>query len=196
MNYLAHAYLSFNDDEILTGNIISDFVKGKQKLNFSEGIQKGIALHRAIDRYTDEHEATRAAKEFFRPAYRLYSGAFIDIVYDHFLAADEREFPGNSLFDFSQETYRKLDGFNNIFPVTFAAMFPYMKKHNWLFNYRSQSGIERSFEGLVRRSAYLTDSSAAAELLRKNYDALRTAYNDFFPSVKQFAYNLYTELKR
>ena len=31
MNYLAHAYLSFNDPEILVGNMISDFVKGKKK---------------------------------------------------------------------------------------------------------------------------------------------------------------------
>lgn len=30
MNYLAHAFLSFNHQPILTGNMISDFVKGKQ----------------------------------------------------------------------------------------------------------------------------------------------------------------------
>jgi acyl carrier protein phosphodiesterase len=35
MNYLAHAYLSFNEPEILTGNMISDFVKGKKKFEFS-----------------------------------------------------------------------------------------------------------------------------------------------------------------
>jgi acyl carrier protein phosphodiesterase len=33
MNYLAHAYLSFNDPEILVGNMISDFVKGKKKFD-------------------------------------------------------------------------------------------------------------------------------------------------------------------
>ena len=32
MNYLAHAYLSFGDPGILTGNMISDFVKGKRNL--------------------------------------------------------------------------------------------------------------------------------------------------------------------
>ena len=30
MNYLAHAYLSFGDPDVLTGNMISDFVKGKK----------------------------------------------------------------------------------------------------------------------------------------------------------------------
>jgi acyl carrier protein phosphodiesterase len=30
MNYLAHAYLSFGEPDILAGNMISDFVKGKK----------------------------------------------------------------------------------------------------------------------------------------------------------------------
>ena len=46
MNYLAHAYLSFDDAEILTGNIISDFVKGKKKFDYPSRIQAGIKLHR------------------------------------------------------------------------------------------------------------------------------------------------------
>ena len=49
MNYLAHAFLSFDDPELLVGNMISDFVKGKQKFGYPSGIQEGIALHRAIE---------------------------------------------------------------------------------------------------------------------------------------------------
>jgi len=66
MNYLAHAYLSFNEPEILIGNLISDFVKGKKKFSYSPGIQNGIAIHRAIDQFTDDHAATHAAKLFFK----------------------------------------------------------------------------------------------------------------------------------
>ena len=94
MNYLAHAYLSFSIPEIAVGNLISDFVKGKKKLEYPETIQKGISLHRAIDAFTDAHEITRQAKVFFRPDYGLYSGALTDVVYDHFLANDPLEFPG------------------------------------------------------------------------------------------------------
>ena len=68
MNYLAHAYLSFNHPEIVVGNMISDFVKGKKKFDYSEGIQKGITFHRAIDEFTDSHPTTKKAKEFLRPA--------------------------------------------------------------------------------------------------------------------------------
>ena len=103
MNYLAHACLSFNHPEILTGNMISDFVKGKKKFDYSAQIQKGIALHRAIDEFTDAHEETRNAKLFFKPGYGLYAGAFVDIVYDHFLANDENEFANDELASFSKK---------------------------------------------------------------------------------------------
>jgi acyl carrier protein phosphodiesterase len=194
MNYLAHAYLSFGDEEILTGNLISDFVKGKQKFNYPLNIQKGITLHRAIDAFTDDHAATKQAKEFFRPAYRLYSGAFVDVVYDHFLANDKNEFTITSLENFAQVTYAGLDKHQSILPTRFRLMLPNMKKHNWLFNYRTTWGTERSFEGLVHRAKYLDDSLPAVTVFEKNYYALEACYNNFFPSLKSFSQNLYNEL--
>src|SRR5450755_4319295 len=110
MNYLAHAFLSFNKTDILAGNIISDFVKGKAKFDYPHGIQKGIHLHRLIDTFTDDHSATAMAKSFFRPQYRLYSGAFTDVVYDHFLARDTKQFEEyGGLEMFSQNIYQLLE---------------------------------------------------------------------------------------
>ncbi len=86
MNYLAHAYLSFGISDIATGNLISDFVKGKKKLDYPETIQHGITLHRAIDTFTDGHPITQEAKLFFRHHFGLYSGPITDIVYDPFYA--------------------------------------------------------------------------------------------------------------
>jgi acyl carrier protein phosphodiesterase len=93
MNYLAHAYLSFEITDITVGNMISDFVKGKQKFDYPFAIQQGITLHRAIDSFTDSHAVTREAKSFFRDPYRLYAGPLVDVAYDHFLANDPLRFP-------------------------------------------------------------------------------------------------------
>ena len=188
MNYLAHAYLSFEDKDILAGNMISDFVKGRKKFDLPPGIQQGITLHRAIDEYTDQHPVNKRAKDVFRPVYRLYSGAFVDIVYDHFLALDQAEFNEARLLSFSQDTYKLLEMNQKWFPAPFAGMFPHMKQHNWLYHYRDPLGIERSFEGLARRSRYLTDSRTAFELLEKHYQVLETCYQEFFPQLKSFAH--------
>jgi acyl carrier protein phosphodiesterase len=188
MNYLAHARLSFNIPEILVGNLISDFVKGRKKFTYSTGIQKGIALHRAIDGFTDDHPSTKAARLFFKPTYRLYSGAFIDIVYDHFLANDTTEFvfPGD-LTNFSRKVYETLNEFLPQLPDDFRYLFSFMKQQDWLSNYRHRWGIERSFRGLVNRAAYLSESATAFSIFNEHYEELKKCYNEFFPEQKQFA---------
>jgi acyl carrier protein phosphodiesterase len=195
MNYLAHAYLSFNEPEILAGNIISDFVKGKKKFDYPPGVQKGIELHRAIDEFTDNHPATKKAKDYFRSDYRLYSGAFVDIVYDHFLANDKNEFANETALKFfTSKTYSLLQNNSNIFPEHFNSIFNYMKNDDWLYNYRFVPGIEKSFAGLVRRAAYLTDSLTAGRIFVLHYYSLEACYLDFFSSLKKFADNRFREL--
>jgi len=188
MNYLAHAWLSFNYSQILVGNMISDFVKGKKRFDFSEGIQKGIMLHRSIDMFTDTHDATRQAKQFFKPVVGLYAGAFIDVVYDHFLAKDKNEFTDESLLQFSLFVYATLDDYQIVLPETFLFMLPYMKRDNWLYNYRTLYGAEKSFGGLLRRAKYLENNAEVFECLKRNYNALQHCYNSFFPDVKSFAF--------
>ena len=157
MNYIAHAYLSFEQPEILVGNMISDFVKGKTKFNFPPGIQNGIMFHRAIDEFTDTHPVTKEAAAFFQPAYRLYSGAFVDVVYDHFLALDINAFKATGdLQNFTTMVYETLEEKISLLPPNFQKIFPYMKQHNWLYNYRYREGIEKSFVELLR-SATLTN---------------------------------------
>jgi acyl carrier protein phosphodiesterase len=188
MNYLAHAYLSFNMPDILTGNMISDFIKGKKQFDQTAAIQKGIRLHRAIDNYTDTHEATQQLKNIFRPQYRLYSGAFADVVYDHFLAIDHNEFASaDRLKEFTSSVYQILNNRIEQLPPHFQTIFPYMKEHDWLYNYQYRWGIEKSFEGLVRRATYLTESKIAFGLFNLYYDDMKICYDAFFPSLKKFA---------
>lgn len=195
MNYLAHAYLSFKHPEILVGNMISDYIKGKRQFEYPLPIQKGIKLHRAIDQFTDTHPATQQLKSFFRPQYRLYSGAFADVAYDHFLANDKLEFSSeNELNQFANDTYQILEKKTNFFPAQFQKMFPYMKEYNWLYNYRYKWAIEKSFGGVVNRAAYLTESKVAFEIFNTHYDAMQICYNEFFPSLKKYAAHHLSEL--
>ena len=180
MNYLAHAFLSFGHPEITVGNLISDFVKGKKKFDYPEGIQKGITLHRLIDQFTDDHPATQEAKKFFRADYRLYNAVFIDVVYDYFLANDASLFTETELFNFSKEVYQVLDEHFDSLPARFATIVPYMKSYNWFYNYRSRSGIKNSFAGIVRRAAFLSESDTAFLLFEK----FNNEFNSLFDNLK------------
>jgi acyl carrier protein phosphodiesterase len=189
MNYLAHAYLSFGDPDILAGNMISDFVKGKKKFEYPERIQMGIALHRKIDEYTDTHPATRQAKEFLKNSAGPYAGAFIDIVYDHFLANDPYEFEEGVLAIFAQNTYAQLESTQKGFPEKSHRFFYYMRTQNWLLHYQSTEGIHNSFRGLCHRAKYIDDPEPVFEAFLTHYEELKMAYEFFFPHVKTFAYH-------
>lgn len=195
MNYLAHVFLSFGHPEITVGNLISDYVKGKKQFEYIPGIQQGIRLHRAIDTFTDQHPATLEAKKIFHPHYRLYSGAFVDVVYDHFLASDSAQFSDESLKQFTEQAFLSVDPYISHFPEKFAAMYPYMKSQNWLYNYQFRWGLEKSFGGLVRRSAYLKESDTAFRLFEKNYSELQGFYNVFMPDIKSFASEKLEEIR-
>lgn len=188
MNYLAHAYLSFGHKDVLAGNMISDFVKGKKQFAYPAFIQAGIQLHRAIDQFTDGHIATKRIAAVFKPRYRLYGGAFADIVYDHFLATDTSQFASpEDLLLFTRQSYALLAQNEEWFPEPFSSMFPYMQSQNWLYNYQFDSGIQKSFLGLVRRAAYINESDTAFELFLNNKALFREQYELFFHSVKSFA---------
>lgn len=187
MNYLAHAYLSFERPAFVVGNMISDFVKGKKKFDYPPAIQQGMQLHRSIDQFTDSNSIVKEAASVFKPAYGLYSSAFIDIVYDHFLATDTSIFNDMTLLNFSLDTYGILSDFSEYHPPKFSRMFPSMVSNNWLLNYRQRWGIERSFEGLVYRAKYMDDAIPAMNVFEENYDRFKESYQIFFPLLKEFA---------
>lgn len=194
MNYLAHAWLSFNHPGILVGNMISDFVKGKKQYGYPEDIQKGIRLHRAIDTFTDGHEVTRRARQFFKPAVGLYAGAFLDVVYDHFLAKNAEAFTLQSLPQFASAVYAELNRQREYLPEKFARMLPYMEQQNWLYHYRFPDGIRKSFDGLARRASYLSDAAPAYGLFMENYTELEKAFDAFFPEASAFALTQFKDL--
>jgi acyl carrier protein phosphodiesterase len=186
MNFLAHAYLSFGTDAVLVGNVVSDFVKGKAWEIYPTGVQHGIRLHRMIDDFTDTHPVFRAARGYLAPAVGRYSGAFLDIIYDHFLATDPTRFTPEALADFAQHVYKVVEEWDGQLPTGFVQTFAYMKQQNWLYNYSLREGVARSLEGMVRRAHYLPAGAPVYALFERHYGALGDSYRTFFPELEAY----------
>lgn len=185
MNYLGHAFLSFGDSGILTGNMIGDHVKGRLALdNYPPDIKKGIMLHRKIDATVDVHPATSRAKLLFREDYGLYAGAIMDTLFDHYLANDPKMFASEqALLTFSLDTYSLLSERSQYFPPTFAAYFPHMREGNWLYGYRSLKGMQRSLSGLARRAKHMPPIEKAYEIFIANYYHLNQCYFELIDDI-------------
>ncbi len=194
MNYLAHAFLSFHHPQILVGNMISDYVKGKKQYDYSPQVQAGIQLHRAIDSFTDEHLKVKEAKKIFKDELGTYSGAFIDIAFDYYLANDKTKFKTEKeLHFFALGCYDVLENNTSIFPEKFARLFPYMKTQNWLYHYKDDYGIQQSFRGLTNRAKYINKNHNAFEIFIHNKKILQQFYEIFITDLHAFAWQKFQE---
>ncbi len=106
MNFLAHIYLSGNNEELKFGNFIGDWIKGNKYMNYEGDIRQGILLHREIDGFTDSHPIVDRSVERLRPAYGKHAAVAVDILYDHFLAKNWTDYSEVPLKKFVKEFHR------------------------------------------------------------------------------------------
>ncbi len=195
MNYLAHAYLSFDNDEILVGNFIGDFVKGKALLTYRPGIRNGILLHREIDRFTDSHPLVKAGQSYLRPKFRHYATVITDIYFDYFLAKFWDNYKDEPLEDFAQRTYLTLSRYGEDLPVKFTELLFWMKRDNWLLNYREMEGIHKTLTGMSRRTRFDSKMEQAQEYLAEKEDEFQVIFLAFFADLETFAKEKLQELQ-
>jgi len=186
MNHLAHIYLSEGLGELMLGNFIADSVKGAEINKFSEGIKKGIRLHRQIDEFTDKHPIVEQSKQRLRPAYAKYSGVIVDIFYDHFLALHWNEYSEIPLEDYAALVYAYIELHLPELPERVNNFFPYMVEHNWLVNYGRYDGIEKVLLGMSRRTSFDSHMNLAIEDLRKDHALYEKEFALFFPELIAF----------
>ena len=182
MNYLAHSYLSFSDGQIV-GQFLEDFIPNKERFSFENSVNQGIALHRAIDTFTDSHPEISAAKKIFSPLVRLYSGAFVDVAFDYFLA---NSLPQDFLLEHSQRVYRALHQHYDILPDRLRQMLQRMEMDNWFYNYRNDWGIEFSMKNVLNKAKYLDPNIAVFEVFLNNKSELQTHFDKFFPELENY----------
>ncbi len=187
MNFLAHIYLSGDDDQLKIGNFMADSIKGKQYLKYPYKIRNGIILHRAIDYYTDTHPVfIESAKRLF-PIYGHYNGIIVDIFYDHFLAANWERYSDIPLEVYILEFYALLQKNFEILPHKVKTFLPYMIQDNWLLSYARIEGIEQVLTGMNRRTGKKSQMNLATIELRKYYKEFQAEFELFFEDVQTFS---------
>jgi acyl carrier protein phosphodiesterase len=195
MNFLAHAYLSFDHEDILVGNFVADFIKGKELDQFSSPIQTGILLHRAIDTFTDTHPLVKAGQSYLRPRFRHYSSVITDIFFDYFLGKNWERYSSKPLESFVTHTYRILDNHLDELPESFSEMFFWMKSQNWLLHYRELEGIQKALNGLTRRAKFESKMNEATEILLEKESEFELIFFAFFKDLETFAREKLTQLQ-
>ncbi len=187
MNFLAHIYLSFGDQEITIGNFIADSIRGNKIDHLPKRIQKGIRLHREIDTYTDTHTIPKISSKRLHKNYSHYSRVIVDIYYDHFLAKNWNDYSDIPLNIFVDDFYTLLENNYIILPDGVQYMMPYMIKDNWLLNYAKMDGIQKALTGLNRRTNNRSKMNFAIVDLEEHYSEFESEFTAFFDELITFS---------
>jgi len=183
LNYLAHIYLSGNNDEILVGNFIGDYVKGFELGRFNERVRKGIMLHRHIDSFTDTNMIVKRSKSRILDKYHKYAGIIIDIFYDHFLVSNWTTYSPVPIDDFVHNVHETLTQYVDMLPEGVKLFLPSFINNNWIQKYSTIEGIEDVLHKMSARTTLPEETEYAIRILRDEYNKLEAEFSSFFPSL-------------
>ena len=186
MNFLAHLYLSCDDENRLLGNFLADFISNKELNDYSEAIRQGIVLHRAIDSYTDQHPLVRQGTKRLHRTQRKYAPVVIDIFYDYLLARNWRHYSKDPFSEFRQKVYEILLRRSNEMPERIRSRVGNMVEHDWLRSYSTREGLDYTFARLKKRSSFPNAFEKATDELFSNMDSYEREFNQFFPEVIEY----------
>ncbi len=196
MNYLAHIYLSRDHELITIGNFMADHIKGNKYKTFPEDLQKGILLHRQIDSFTDTHKIVKISKRRLNDRYGLYRGVVIDILYDHFLAKNWKDYSEIDLPTYTQNFYASLTRNFDILPEKIQYMSKYLIRDNWLLSYAEKEGIQKVLEGMNHRTKNRSQMNLAINDLEAHYEDFETDFEQFFDELIAFTDNKLIEINK
>jgi acyl carrier protein phosphodiesterase len=187
MNFLAHLYLSGENETIILGNFIADAVKGSKFEHIPSGLIQGIKLHREIDRFTDHHPVFRMSKNRLSPVYGKFSGVIVDVYYDHYLAKNWADFSRYDLGRYVDSTYKLLLRNYTLLPQRSRRILPFMIAQNWLVGYADLDKLARVFLGMSRRSRFSSGMENAVDDLKRDYLLYEEEFRIFFPDIIRHA---------
>lgn len=184
MNFLAHIYLSGENELIQIGNFMADSIRGKSYTLYSPPLIKGILLHREIDTFTDAHPIFRKSKHRLHEKYGHYSGVIMDIFYDHFLAKNWANYSSISLEQTAKAFYDNLQRHYDLLTEPVKKMMPYLISQNWLISYSTLEGLSLILYQMDHRTKKRVAMHESIVELNQFYAEFESEFTAFFEEIK------------
>jgi acyl carrier protein phosphodiesterase len=149
-----------------------------------ETVRRGIALHRAIDSFTDAHPLHLESRNRIGKTRRRYAGIIIDVCYDHFLSRHWTDYSSESLAGFAERVYDVLREYRDDLPDRLRRIAPHMIADDWLGSYSELANVGRALDGIARRIKRRNTLAGALVEVEANYAALDEDFQRFFPDLE------------
>lgn len=190
MNFLAHTWLAGDDPALRVGGLVGDFVKGALPGALPADLARGVALHRAIDRFADDHPAFRRSRARVSDRRRRWSGVLVDIFYDHLLARDWPGWHDSALPAYAARVYAEALARSGELPAACPPVLQRMAADDWLSAYAQATGLRITLARMGARARQPNPLAGAEAELLAAPDVLQgfeADYREFLHDARTFA---------
>ncbi len=199
MNYLAHFHLAGNNEGLIVGAFLGDFIKGPLTINppsqlnspapLSADTVRGIQLHRRIDHYVDHlPQLVALGNELPKPA-RRFKGIFLDLYCDCALINHWQQVHSVSLTEFTSNILTVLEQHRHCFPATAEKLYSRMVQYNLLSNYNNRDVMDAILDRIGRRLNKVEELKQGQQAMWELKSQWDKSFLDNYSQIVQFANN-------
>lgn len=171
----------------MLGGFMADGMQRKQLDKLPEDIVEGVRFHWRVDEFTDAHPIFKASAELFRPTQNKYATVVLDIVFDHFLAANWASYSDIDLETFAASFYRLAHDHEHLLTDRHRRLLYFMERDNWLFNYRSLEGLQQALFGISRKASLNNNMDRAITVVEAHYETLDNNFSVFYTELMKIS---------
>lgn len=165
---------------------MGDWIKGLLPGSLPTDLAKGVALHRAIDGFSETHPAFRRSRARVSGERRRYAGVLVDIYYDHLLARDWSHFHHETLTGYCANIYGLIASRLDDVPESARHALELMAQENWLLSYENMAGIADVLTRMSRRARYPNPLAGAERDLLADPLGFESDFLEWLPDAQRF----------
>lgn len=186
MNFLAHALLAGETPALIVGGVVGDWIKGPLPGVLPADLAKGVALHRAIDSFTESNPAFRRSRSRVSVDRRRYAGVLVDVFYDHVLARNWTIVHHLPLDEYCEAVYRLIKDRLNELPISSHPALTLMAKEDWLTSYAQIEGIADVLARMSRRARQPNPLANGEQEFLADVDGFTSDFHAWLDDTREF----------
>ena len=167
----------------MIGNLTADFIKGRAFFALDPIVQRGVLLHRGIDRHTDSHPVFLRSTARLRPRWRHFAPVLVDVFYDHCLAIDWQKHHPAPLREWLDGRYVVLRAHRHLVHEQALWVFDRVLADDRMMRYSHLAGVRESIERMASRLAKPLPLGDAVDDLEQHREDFRADFAEFYPTA-------------
>lgn len=193
MNYLAHFHLAGDNDGLMVGALLGDFIKGPltaertEPLSAHKDIVLGVKLHRKIDAYVDHLPALLTLGNQLPIKLRRYKGILLDLFCDYALSHYWHQFDHRPLEQYTLSVLTRVEQYRDCFNPAADDFFGRMVQYDLLNNYQQADMLNGIIHRIGQRLNRVNELDEAASHMWRLEEQWLESFSGIYQQIENFA---------